>query len=106
MKTSNKILLSSALALAVAGIGNADAADEAKPTKEKCYGVVKAEKNDCGAGDAHSCAGQATEDRHPQEWLYLPAGVCDKLAGGSLTAGEAEANDGAAESAEAEEVAE
>ncbi len=91
MKTTNKVLLSSALALAVAGIGEAKAADKEKVEKQKCYGVVKAAKNDCGAGDAHSCAGQATEDAHPQEWLYLPTGVCEKLAGGSLEPSEVDA---------------
>lgn len=63
--------------------GNAVAADA---EKEKCYGVVKAGKNDCGA-PGHSCAGQATKDGDPQEWVYLPSGTCEKLVGGSLEPG-------------------
>ncbi|NJN47971.1 MAG: DUF2282 domain-containing protein, partial [Candidatus Competibacteraceae bacterium] len=59
--------------------GTAVAAEEGK---EKCYGVVKAGKNDCGA-PGHSCAGQATADSDPNEWVYLPTGTCDKIAGGS-----------------------
>ncbi len=50
---------------------------------EKCYGVAKAGKNDCGTS-AHSCAGQAKTDGAPAEWLNLPKGTCEKLAGGRL----------------------
>lgn len=58
----------------------------AKAKKEKCYGVVKAGNNDCGnAAKTHSCAGQSTVDNDPGEWLALPAGICDKLTGGSTT---------------------
>jgi uncharacterized membrane protein len=56
-----------------------------KPAMEKCYGVAKAGKNDCAAGD-HSCAGQATRDFDKASFVSLPAGACGKLAGGSLTA--------------------
>lgn len=56
---------------------------------EKCYGVAKMGKNDCGA-NAHSCAGHAAKDGDPAEWLMVPTGLCDKLVGGSLTAPMAE----------------
>jgi uncharacterized membrane protein len=56
-----------------------------KPALEKCYGVAKAGKNDCAAGD-HSCAGQSTRDFDKASFVSLPAGVCAKLAGGSLAA--------------------
>ena len=49
---------------------------EGKP--EKCYGIVKAGKNDCGALN-HSCASQSTVDSHPEEWVFLPNGLCDRL---------------------------
>ncbi len=98
-KTVNT-LLASAVALTVAGGVSAANADTHEEAKEKCYGVVKAGHNDCAnASKSHSCAGHATEDADGGEWLTLPAGVCEKLAGGSLTpaAGEAEAEaDGAA----------
>jgi len=51
---------------------------------EKCYGVAKAGKNDCGSG-AHSCAGQSTRNADKASFVYLPTGVCEKLAGGSTT---------------------
>lgn len=62
------------------------AADEKSGNeKEKCYGVVATGKNDCAASGKHSCAGQNTMDRSGAEWLYLPKGTCERLAGGSLT---------------------
>lgn len=52
--------------------------------KEKCYGVSKAGKNDCAnKAGTHSCAGQSTVDGDAGEWVYVPAGLCDKLVGGS-----------------------
>ena len=49
---------------------------------EKCYGVVKAAQNDCQTA-THSCAGTSTADNQPDAWIYVPAGTCAKLAGGS-----------------------
>lgn len=72
---------------AMAGTHLAYAADdkmEAKPDREKCYGVAKAQKNDCAAKDgAHSCAGQSKTNSDPASWVYVPKGLCDKLAGGT-----------------------
>ena len=57
---------------------------EKKVEREKCYGVAKAGKNDCAAKDgSSSCAGQAKQDRNPNDWVYVPKGLCDKLAGGN-----------------------
>lgn len=57
----------------------------AKEDKEKCYGVVKAGKNDC-AGPGHSCQGQAKADSDANEFIVLPAGTCDRLTGGVVKA--------------------
>jgi uncharacterized membrane protein len=71
--------LASALAFAV---GQAQAADAAKPPQEKCFGVAKAGANDCAATDgSHSCAGQAKADKAPVDWLYVAKGTCDKMGG-------------------------
>jgi uncharacterized membrane protein len=56
-----------------------------KADMEKCYGVAKAGKNDC-AGAAHACAGQSKVDAGAKEFITLPKGTCERLAGGSLTA--------------------
>ena len=82
-KKSVNTLLASAVALTVAGgIG---AAEAAKDEKEKCYGVVKAGHNDCGAADkSHSCAGHAKTDGSGIEWISLPKGTCERIVGGHL----------------------
>ena len=54
---------------------------------EKCAGIAKAGKNDCGSLDGkHGCAGQATVDNDKNEWVYVPAGTCAKITGGSVAA--------------------
>jgi uncharacterized membrane protein len=56
---------------------------EKKAEREKCYGVSKAEKNDCASKDgSHSCAGSAKKDGDVNEWVYVPKGLCEKLVGG------------------------
>lgn len=58
----------------------------AKGEKEKCYGVVKAGKNDCAnKAGTHSCAGQAKVDSDPGEWVLVPKGLCEKLVNGSTS---------------------
>ncbi len=54
--------------------------------KEKCFGIVKAGKNDCAAADGtHSCAGLAKNDGDGKEWVLLPSGTCDRILGGLNT---------------------
>lgn len=60
-------------------------AEDVKPATERCYGVAKAGKNDCGTA-SHGCANQAEKDNMASEWVKVPAGLCAKLAGGSTTA--------------------
>lgn len=79
-----RALMLSAMTAALAGMTHAGEAQAAE--KEKCYGVAKAGKNDCGA-KGHSCAGQAAKDGDPEEWVFVPKGLCDKLVGGSTTKG-------------------
>ena len=88
LKTATLSALLGAAALGLAGTAAAAGTDKAmdKPAMEKCYGVNKAAKNDCAAGD-HSCAGQATKSMDKASFVSVPAGVCAKLAGGSLTKG-------------------
>lgn len=54
-----------------------------KGNMEKCLGIVKAGMNDCG-NSKHACAGQAKKDRDPTEWVYVPKGTCEKIAGGKV----------------------
>ena len=70
--------------LCVSALGVATSAQAAdKPQMEKCYGVVKAGKNDCQSS-AHACAGQAKTSGSPKEFIALPKGVCERLDHGSL----------------------
>ena len=82
--TLSAMLGAAAMAVASTAAFAADTKAMDKPAMEKCYGVAKAGKNDCANG-VHSCAGQATKDMDKTSFISLPAGVCAKLAGGSMT---------------------
>ena len=87
MKTPNQFdrALSTAIgAIFVMGLSApvAKAAD-AKPEFEKCAGIVKAGKNDCGTS-VSSCAGTAKDDRNAEAWLLVPKGTCERIAGGRI----------------------
>jgi uncharacterized membrane protein len=87
---NNRQILSAAIgSLLVLGLTsvNANAADK-KMGMEKCFGVAKAGKNDCSSNkSAHSCAGQASKNSDPQDFVAVPKGTCDKLAGGMADGG-------------------
>ena len=65
------------------GMMAADNAVAGKKGFEKCMGIVKAGMNDCGTSK-HACAGQAKVDNDAEEWVYVPAGTCDKIVGGKV----------------------
>jgi uncharacterized membrane protein len=52
------------------------------PGMERCFGIVKAGRNDCGNA-SHNCSGEAKIDRDKKEWVYVPEGLCTKITGGS-----------------------
>ena len=89
MNKKHLLLSTAAAGLIAAGTLTIDGAstDAYAKDKEKCYGVVKAGKNDCGVRGGHSCAGQATVDGDKEEWLYVPKGMCDRLVSGSTKPG-------------------
>ncbi|QLE83789.1 DUF2282 domain-containing protein [Shewanella sp. Scap07] len=88
MNSSNKALSITVAGMLAAGLAaNANAVPEQPKQWEKCAGIAKAGGNDCGALDgSHGCAGQAKSDNLPTEWVYVPAGTCDKIAGGEVKA--------------------
>jgi uncharacterized membrane protein len=67
---SKTALLSTALSgvLALGLAGATDNAMAAKAGMEKCQGIAKAGKNDCGTSK-HVCAGQSKKDGDPEEWV-------------------------------------
>ena len=79
----NTALIASAMA-AVIGLGAAVSAKAEDTKNEKCYGVAKAGQNDCATA-SNSCAGTTTSDAAKDAFLYVPVGVCAKIAGASLT---------------------
>ncbi len=79
----DKALILSTAVAAVMTLTPVTEANAAKPGFEKCQGIVKAGMNDCGTSE-HACAGQAKTDGHPEEWIFVPAGTCDKIVGGSV----------------------
>lgn len=89
--------LSMAMGIALATSAPSRAADQPQVVKDnmaramsqklqKCYGINAVAKNDCAEG-AHSCAGQATQARDAKSFVLLPAGDCEKIAGGKTTTG-------------------
>ncbi len=70
--------VAAALSAPIVGATGAAAADN-----EKCYGVVAAGQNDCQSA-GNSCAGQVSEAARGDAWIYVPAGTCQKINGGSL----------------------
>lgn len=86
MKASTMALASALVgSVAMSAVAVAQTGPAPKPEYkfEKCYGVVKAGKNDCQTA-THSCAGSSKQDAAYDSWVYVPTGTCDKLAGGSL----------------------
>ena len=65
-----------AFALAALASGTAMAADA---SKEKCYGVSMAGKNDCAAGPGTTCAGTSKMDHQGNAWSYVAKGTCTSM---------------------------
>lgn len=85
MNKTTAYLTASAIAATLALGGFAASDVQAQTKTEKCYGVVKAGKNDCQTA-ASSCAGTSKKDAQADAWIAVPAGTCAKIVGGSLEA--------------------
>jgi len=86
MKTNTSVLLASAMAVALSLAFEAAAQSGPAPMPkfehEKCYGIAKAGRNDCQTTNS-SCAGTSKRNGQGDAWIYVPAGSCDKVVGGS-----------------------
>ncbi|WP_456405206.1 BufA1 family periplasmic bufferin-type metallophore [Thiolapillus sp.] len=78
-----KSIILGAITVAMLSLGLSGAAMAGKPGFEKCMGIAKAGKNDCGTS-GHACAGQSTKDGEADEWIYVPEGTCEKIVGGKV----------------------
>jgi len=85
--------LASLIAITLAMAANT--AQAAKDDTEKCAGIVKAGKNDCGTSKS-ACAGTTKADRDPEAWIAVPKGTCERIAGGTVTTNPANQHGGAA----------
>jgi len=81
MKNTATLILGAIGGLAV--LGHSNTASAAAPQMEKCYGIVKAGKNDCQTMSS-ACAGQTRKDGQKDAWIYLPKGSCEKIVSASL----------------------
>jgi uncharacterized membrane protein len=91
-KTKQNAMIHSALlvALSLAGAQTAAAAPkmpELPSGWEACGGVAKAGMNDCAVKTSlHSCVGMAKKDNEPDSYVFLPKGLCAKIANGTVLA--------------------
>lgn len=86
---NTRYLVASALAAAISApalIGAQTPVPAPKTFKaEKCYGIAKAGKNDCASAGNNSCGGTSKANGDPRAWVYVPAGYCERIVGGSVT---------------------
>ena len=86
MNANHNVLSAAIGSLLVLGLASSAFAAEA-PVLEKCFGIAKAGKNDCSVkGSTHSCAGHATKDSDPNDFVAMPKGTCEKIANGTSEA--------------------
>jgi uncharacterized membrane protein len=84
---TTRLIIASAVAgaLAMPFVAGAQGGPAPKPKfeAEKCYGIVKAGKNDCQTTNS-SCAGTSKRDGQGDAWVYMPKGSCERVINGSL----------------------
>jgi uncharacterized membrane protein len=84
MNQTDRVLRAALVGLVALGVSAAGGqALAAKGANEKCAGIVKGGKNDCGTS-RNACAGQVKADNDPEGWIYVPKGLCEKIVGGRV----------------------
>jgi uncharacterized membrane protein len=84
---NTRVLIASAFAAAIAAPTLLSAQKPAEMPSfkaEKCYGIAKAGKNDCASTGNNSCGGSSKVNSDPKAWIYVPAGYCERIVGGTL----------------------
>ena len=82
-----KAAIAGALGIGIVSVSSAQSGGPAPTPKfaaEKCYGVVKAGKNDCQTSNS-ACAGTSKHDNQADAWIYVPKGTCDRIVGAKLS---------------------
>ena len=85
MRTSVLVAAAVATAASLQLPANAGPAPAPPFKAEKCFGIAATGQNDCQTA-THSCAGESKTASAGDSWIYLPAGTCLKISGGSLAA--------------------
>jgi uncharacterized membrane protein len=84
MSKTDRIINSAFASLLAVGLAaGASQAFAAKDDTEKCAGIVKAGKNDCGTSK-NACAGQVKADNDAEAWISVPKGLCERIVGGHI----------------------
>jgi len=71
----------------IAMLGGPDAAfagpmmgkENSMMSKEKCYGIALAGKNDCASTGNNSCAGTSKVNYDKGAWKYVAEGTCEQV---------------------------
>jgi uncharacterized membrane protein len=77
MKIS-KIALAGAVA-AFASTASIAGPVKPQPSKDKCYGISLAGRNDCAAGAGTTCAGTSKRNYAGNAWKYVAKGTCASI---------------------------
>lgn len=89
MKTVTALTAAAVLASLTAAASAQTGPVKPQPTKEKCFGISLAGKNDCAAGAGTSCAGTSRASYQGNAWKYVAKGTCVTIktpkGNGSLT---------------------
>lgn len=84
MRHPDSLIRTAFAGLIALGLGtSASQALAGKDEMEKCAGIVKAGKNDCGTSKS-ACAGTVTVDGDSEAWISVPKGVCERILGGRV----------------------
>ncbi len=90
MNTKKHAMIHSALLVAFSLAGSQAMAAAPKVPElpagwEACGGVAKAGMNDCAVKTSlHSCVGMSKTDNEPDSYVFLPKGLCAKIAKGTV----------------------
>jgi len=86
----NALAIAAALAAAILAVQKTvhlDNLGRNSEARERCYGIARAGKNDCGT-PTHSCAALSKINGDAESWIMVPRGLCNKLVGGHRKLGE------------------
>ncbi len=74
---SMKLAIAGSIAAALVTIAAPVSAQDA--SKEKCFGVSLAGKNDCKAGAGTTCAGTSKVNYQGNAWTLVAKGTCESM---------------------------